>query len=503
MVDVEMGDGGEPSVEEGAVVRDIRFLDKAGLRPTDALYVRNASVSLWQALESRSCAVQGPPGVGKSTTIWVWLLHKVSAMDSKSNCRALWCHFRPHPAPPTFTVITITAEGGLEFKSVKPSLLLKEEKFAVCVMDGVREENKKEVSKYGAELDYGQMVWVTSQQVVIPQETLLELGWDEICYPSWTRDEIDSYVLKMSEEEKTRIIADFNAGMAGRLDDDKEYAIDDVVNIKHWFFGGSARYMFGLPTQKALADIKNHTEKIEDVEQVFRGLTGSRGRLAVNHIIAHFPNSVNEENEFCLLSSYVIELLSKKMGFAAIKMFYRSSWVRGNPSVHGFVFEWDLFTQIQQNGSLSLSSGQESGMDTTTTWRVDQSISLKDFLAGKGTTGRTMVRPEKWNHPEYDGLYIYTNHQGQKELVAWNASEAKQHTGSVTKLRVLLQTIGNRAQKPLVFERVRFIFIVPTEDIASFRLPSASQTLLASQQLKLWHFPGFEVLGGNRTVEEY
>ena len=396
------------------------------------------------------------------------------------------------------------SQGEPQFKSVKPSALLKEKKFAICVMDGVREENKKEVSRYGEELDYDQMVWViTSQQVVIPQETLLELGWEEFCYPSWTRGEINSYVQKMRQEEKTRIIADFKVGMAGRLDDHQEYTIDNVVDMKYWFFGGSARYLFGLPTEKAIADLNNHIEKIDDVEQVFRGLTGSRGRLAVNHIIAHFPGSVNDEDKFRLLSSYVIELLSKKMGFAAIKMFYRSSWVQGNPSVHGFVFEWDLLTQIQQNGSLSLSSGQESGMDTTTTWRVDQSISLKDFLAGKGTADRMMVRPEKWNHPEYDSLYIYTNHQGQKELVAWNASEAEKHTGSVTKLRLLLQEIGNRTQHPLVFDRVRFVFIVPTEAIARFRLPSDAQALLARQQLTLWHFSGFEVLGGKRTVEEY
>ena len=202
---------------------------------------------------------------------------------------------------------------------------------------------------------------------------------------------------------------------------------------------------------RALADIKSHVIKINDVEQVFRGLKGSRGPLSVDHIISPFPDA---EHEFPLLSPYVIELLSTQVGFAAIKMFYRSSWIRGNPSVHGFVFEWDLFTQIKQYGELALSSNQDGEMDTV--WTVDEDISLISFLAGTSTAGRIMVRPEKWNNPEYSGLYIHTNQQGERELVAWNASEAVKHTGSVTKLSLLLREIGNRApdDHPLIFFRL-------------------------------------------------
>lgn len=113
----------------------------------------------------------------------------------------------------------------------------------------------------------------------------------------------------MSAQKKAAIVEDFKSGMAGRIDD-LDYSIEEVVDIKSWFFGGSARYMFGLKMARALVDMKRHVNKINDVEQVFRGLTGSHGILSVNHIVLHFPGA---EHEFQLLSPYVIELLSTQV----------------------------------------------------------------------------------------------------------------------------------------------------------------------------------------------
>lgn len=168
--------------------------------------------------------------------------------------------------------------------------------------------------------------------------------------------------------------------------------------------GASARYMFGFNMKNSFSDLNRHVEKINDVEKELHGLAGSRGTISVNHIIAYFPGAPMESP---LLSSYIIELLSKRLGFAAIRMFYRSSWIRGNSSVHGFVFEWDLFTQVQQYGHLRLSSITEATRDIT--WSVEKDISLTGFLKGEINKGSIMARPEKWNHPEYDGLYINTN----------------------------------------------------------------------------------------------
>ena len=100
---------------------------------------------------------------------------------------------------------------------------------------------------------------------------------------------------------------------------------------------------------------------------------------------------------------------------------------------------------------------------------------------------------------------IHTNQQGERELVAWNASEAFMHTGTVSKLCLLLREIGNRApdDHPLVFDKVRFVFIVPIEKVGTFKPPSDSARLVARNQLMGWGFSGFEILGAQRTVDDH
>lgn len=136
-------------------------------------------------------------------------------------------------------------------------------------------------------------------------------------------------------------------------------------------------------------------------------------------------------------------------------------------------------------GTFSRRSNSMESLDfhqiKTATWTqrgLWMNIGLICFLAGTSTAARIMVRPEKLNHPEYDGLCIHTIQQGERELVAWNASDAVNHTGSASELCLLLQEIANRSpdDHPLIFDRARFVFIVPTKTLE----PSNFQVILHS-----------------------
>jgi hypothetical protein len=110
-----------------------------------------------------------------------------------------------------------------------------------------------------------------------------------------------------------------------------------------------------------------------------------------------------------------------------------------------------------------------------------------------------LVCPEKWNHPEYDGLYIYHDLEG-RHLVAWNASEVKNHKGKVSKLVTMLEQFSQRPVNAIDFDSARFLFLVPKGELDGFKLPSDADNLLARQQLTAWGFPGFEVRGTPRTA---
>ena len=59
----------------------------------------------------------------------------------------------------------------------------------------------------------------------------------------------------MSAQERDALVADFKDAMTGRIDD-RDYSLQEVVGIKAWFFGGSARYVFGLRMAQTLVEMK-------------------------------------------------------------------------------------------------------------------------------------------------------------------------------------------------------------------------------------------------------
>jgi hypothetical protein len=105
-----------------------------------------------------------------------------------------------------------------------------------------------------------------------------------------------------------------------------------------------------------------------------------------------------------------------------------------------------------------------------------------------------MIRPEKWNYPEIDGMYVYSE-DGGLSLLAWNASCAEKHKGAVDKLYTLLEkflTSGGTT-----FKRVRFAFIVPIDNFFTFTKPDRLDGKIL---IPNYGFTNFEVFGVQPTT---
>ena len=253
-----------------------------------------------------------------------------------------------------------------------------------------------------------------------------------------------------------------------------------------------------MTLEEALEDIELHLAKVENAKLVQLGLAGVRGQTAVNHIIAMYEDHSSSRLGHCIIaSSFLVERISEIVGLEAIRAMYSSHWVQNNPIVHGFVFEWDIITQMQKIKSLKVT--QEDGSETT--WTVEKTVRLAKFLH-HGMLGKehTLVLPEKWNYPEFDGLYIHDDSVGNLHLVAWNASKAATHSGSVSKLVMMLESLSQREAELIHFATVRFCLIVQITKMSSFQKPSDAQCLSARQQLAAWSFGGFEVCGTTPTI---
>jgi hypothetical protein len=69
-------------------------MDVAGLRTdtsTTPFYARRNTLALYSTLE-KSTLLQGPPGSGQSTFVWLWLLRTVVQRKEP----AVWFHFHKH-----------------------------------------------------------------------------------------------------------------------------------------------------------------------------------------------------------------------------------------------------------------------------------------------------------------------------------------------------------------------------------------------------------------------
>lgn len=241
-----------------------------------------------------------------------------------------------------------------------------------------------------------------------------------------------------------------------------------------------------MSLKDALEDIEIHLVKVENAQLIQAGLAGVRRATAVNHVIAMYPSANSDRlGLFRIASSFMMERILETVGLEAIRAMYSSHWVQNNPSVHGFVFEWDIITRLQKRNSLTLTAkdGSES------TWRITKTTRLAEFVHhGMADDQQLLVLPEKWNQPEFDGLYIHRDEDRRLHLVAWNASEATTHSGTVSKLLILLESLSQREAESINFATVRFLFLVPLERLNDFKMPSDSDCLLARQHFAAWSF---------------
>lgn len=178
------------------------------------------------------------------------------------------------------------------------------------------------------------MIWVSSQQVVLPMEQLRASGMAKFSFVSWTKEEVHQFAQGFSMEQKEEFQSDVLATKrSDRNEWDPAIDFDQAVKIKMYYCGCSARWMFGLNMRSALEDIDQYLVKVNDAKLVQNGLQGSRSEDAVNHLIAMYPvpSGASREFFFTIASNYVVQRLSERVGLEAIRAMYSSHWVQDNP----------------------------------------------------------------------------------------------------------------------------------------------------------------------------
>jgi hypothetical protein len=127
------------------------------------------------------------------------------------------------------------------------------------------------------------MIFVTSQQVVIPGEELAPTETTKYEFLSWSLKDVLAFTNDMSDNEKHKFSRDFEGLLTKNFSlTNATETFEDVVKAKYWIFGGSARWMFGLTSERAWSDLLDFFAAVYDVEKLQNGLSGDRSHFAVN-----------------------------------------------------------------------------------------------------------------------------------------------------------------------------------------------------------------------------
>ena len=462
----------------------VLHMEKSGLKIVEGpvpFMVRNDTSRLFAQLNlNRNCFIRGPPGTGKSSSVWFWLLTHLHDHPGRVG---KWVHFGRLE---TTSIAIRFVDGAFAFTDIDEVSL--PDDVSLLVVDGVRQSNSdkaREVS-HTAFKKRIKVVWVTSQQVSVGGEDLAASRMDLLNHYSWTEGEASSFLSLLPQNIQDQLRTDMNQALASTF-----ATAAEALAAKFFHFGGSARWLFSMNFAEAYQDLSFYADSIANADLVHRGLMGERSNLAMNHITAEYPPGLGVWTlpKYEIASKFLVKLIALKVGVSAIVAMYNSKWVRSNPSVRGFVFEWDVLAQAEHRKSIQVKNNSSVHLES---WNCDSFITLEQFLtlSPQRDTG-IMVEAPVWNYPEVDGLYL-TIQNNAMHLIAWNASIATTHSGHVHNLQVLLENLAQRPTNPLYFQSVRFAFIVPMETLPHFKAPNSTA---AKKSLSAWSFDTFEVYG--------
>lgn len=171
----------------------------------------------------------------------------------------------------------------------------------------------------------------------------------------------------------------------------------DALNAKFYYFGGSARWLF-RDFASALKDLRRSVNQVQNAAYVQNGLRGQRHETAVNHIIAEYP----PDRSLRLVSGVQISTCQhlhwgmyfpkgRRCGhYCDVQL---SDWVRDNPSVRGFVFEWDILAQARSESKIQVMERARNQLET---WRFEQCLPL-DYFKENGLPSNidaAMIEPD-------------------------------------------------------------------------------------------------------------
>ena len=382
-------------------------LKHSGLNLVPKLFVRAASMALWNKLQNLTpdnlfTIITGSPGVGKSTELFGWLSYKGATEPT------VWMHFRfssvyyvvfqPDKAP------VYGKREGIDTLKVM-DVLLSRYGAKIVALDGFSHASKIFADSVGHFYDSKagiRLIYCCSFQVLncLNSEHLVSLhnkGLVELKVPSW-------------------ILDDYIAAFKGKAFAFNGCAIRSLADVhEHYYYAGGSIRLFVINLKLCINSMNVFISKISDASVLISGLSGQSSETAVNSLFQTFPGKDNMLKS-SLVSQYASRRLSSMMSASFIET--AKSYLPNNPSFQGWILEMEVLGKIKAK-QVNLSNGSDLWNEWVSVVNFEDAISIQ----GRSIGDMTLLVPTKYNHGLFDiMLYVRKGH-----IIIANVTRAKQH----------------------------------------------------------------------------
>mmetsp|Transcript_27335 Transcript_27335/g.46194 ORF Transcript_27335/g.46194 Transcript_27335/m.46194 type:complete len:584 (-) Transcript_27335:553-2304(-) len=434
----------------------------AGFFSEDSLlYVRAETVELWNALNDGhdngvNVDVNGPPGTGKSTEVWAWILWKAK----QDRITVTWIHLT---RTKMVKVVINGAEGLITTGYGAKKDIIEYSEGSLLVVDGVVAAEQIDITRACCSwAETGRrFVLVSSSSVVVAVQEDLEANIVRFTVASWI---LDQYREACDNEEFFKIVeAKLKCPGSG---DSKE----ELLLSKYYFAGGCARWMFEFDYWTWKKDFDIHLDRVDNYEELFTSARGENTPVAVNHLRGVTLVTTEEptlQKSFFFISQHAVAKLAEKC--EKKETFFIHSYAKAdkaqNQAYKGWIFEFDFDYQLQnaKKGKLNFYDSLPTGQGT-----VDEYIEFSS-VPDLGTAIKSLevgnvlwAKPQLWCEKAFDFLCFWKDDADADRIsmVVVNVTVAQTHSVLLYVVNKLASDLGSDDIGAPI-SAIRFDFAIP------------------------------------------
>ena len=486
---------------------DSRYLDGSGLFVDGVkkiLYLRNDIRNLFKVLDTVTkergmVSVHGPPGCGKSFAVYAFMC---TILDM--NYVITWVHLSKGRSPSYVRFNNKSKDQGkIEWDKIKTLLNYDcQGRLHIFILDGI-----VKTAKYMEDVIIACNDWMTADPERCRQIAVSSMS----CPVLFTADEERDYNLRRASSHSWTIEdfkdavknADFLKQIEPKLDahlDDEvlkvhlkrgretPLTIDDKLESKFYFAGGSSRSMFDLTTKQVIENVNVDVTRAPDLFPYLSGAITERSHEAVNRLLNTYVDDAGVER--CKpVSTYAALAIARKLGpqlMTELRTVLKS--VSRNSGLDGTLWMMWVSSKLAIEG---LTVREKFGYTITWTTSVWDASPVLEFNA-RGPkppideNKSTWLKPDHWQQGGYDVVQINVR---ERSLRFVQITQSDSHSFKTEYFVALLNQV--KIIWGIQIDHLEICFLVPSQRAQQFVVEKPSYSGL---------FQGYHVLGKEANI---